>query len=69
MSGDEILTAKELADFLKIAEKTTNKYAAEGKLPGFKIGSVWQFRKSEIDRWITEQEQTQEVHQTGSTRS
>lgn len=69
MSSDEILTAKELADFLKIAEKTANKYAAEGKLPGFKIGSVWRFRKSEIDRWITEQEQTQEVHQTGSTQS
>jgi hypothetical protein len=26
------------------------------KLPGFKVGGSWRFRKSEIDAWIKEQE-------------
>ena len=47
---------KELADYLKIAEKTAYRFASEGKVPGFKVGSAWRFRKSEIDRWISEQE-------------
>lgn len=57
MSSSDILTVKELADFLKIAEKTAYRFASEGKVPGFKVGSAWRFRKSEIVRWIAEQEQ------------
>ena len=55
MQNDDILTVKELADYLKIAEKTAYRFASEGKVPGFKVGSAWRFRKSEIDRWIAEQ--------------
>jgi len=57
----DILTIRELAEYLKIAEKTAYRFASEGKVPGFKVGSAWRFRKSEIDRWITDQEQQKEV--------
>jgi len=57
MPDDDIITVKELAEYLKIAEKTAYRFASEGKVPGFKVGSAWRFRKSEIDRWIAEQEQ------------
>ncbi|QLL43317.1 methylation-associated defense system helix-turn-helix domain-containing protein MAD1 [Sulfitobacter pontiacus] len=60
MPNVDILTVKELAEYLKIAEKTAYRFASEGKVPGFKVGSAWRFRKSEIDRWIAEQEQKQE---------
>ena len=56
MTEDEILTTKELAAYLKIAEKTAYRSASEGKIPGFKVGSAWRFRKSEIDFWIKNQE-------------
>lgn len=56
MVREQILTIRELADYLKIAEKTAYRFASEGKVPGFKVGSAWRFRKSEIDRWISEQE-------------
>ncbi len=56
MSEDGILTIKELSTYLKLAEKTTYRLAAERKLPGFKIGGSWRFRKTEIDAWIKEQE-------------
>ncbi|MCF6344056.1 MAG: helix-turn-helix domain-containing protein [Devosiaceae bacterium] len=50
MTKDEMMTIKKLAEYLKIAEKTAYCFAAEGKVPGFKVGSAWRFRKSEIDR-------------------
>ena len=45
----QILTAKELADYLKLTEVTIYKYANEGKIPGFKIGNRWRFDKEQID--------------------
>lgn len=50
--NDEILTLKEVAAYLKLAEKTAYKLAAEGKLPGFKVGGSWRFKGSDIQKWI-----------------
>lgn len=49
---DEILTLKEVAEYLKLAEKTAYRLAAEGKLPGFKVGGSWRFKRGDIERWI-----------------
>lgn len=51
---DQILTLKEVAAYLKLAEKTAYKLAAEDKLPGFKVGGSWRFKEADIDRWIEE---------------
>jgi excisionase family DNA binding protein len=45
----KILTTKELAAYLKLTEVTIYKYANEGKIPCFKIGSRWRFDKDKID--------------------
>ena len=55
---DQILTLKEVAAYLKLAEKTAYKLAAADKLPGFKVGGSWRFKKEDIDRWIEEQKNT-----------
>ena len=55
-SESEMMTLRELATFLKMPEKTLYRIAAEGKVPGFKVGASWRFRKSEIDKWIESQE-------------
>jgi excisionase family DNA binding protein len=47
---DEILTLKEVAKYLKLAEKTAYRLAADGKLPGFKVGGSWRFRKDEVEK-------------------
>ena len=51
----DIMTMKEVADYLKINDKTAYKLTAEGKIPGFKVGGAWRFKKSEIDSWIADQ--------------
>ncbi|MEW8372657.1 MAG: helix-turn-helix domain-containing protein [Candidatus Thiodiazotropha sp.] len=53
--NNQILTLKEVAAYLKLAEKTAYKLAAAGKLPGFKVGGSWRFKQEDIDHWIEEQ--------------
>ncbi len=53
----KILTTKELAEYLKLTEVTIYKYANEGKIPGFKIGSRWRFDKDQIDNFLKNEEE------------
>lgn len=52
---DEIMTLKEVAEYLKVAEKTAYRLSAEGKLPGFKVGGSWRFKRADIENWIASQ--------------
>ncbi len=52
---DQILTLKEVASYLKLAEKTAYRLAGEGKLPGFKIGGSWRFKREDLETWIEKQ--------------
>lgn len=51
----DILTVREVAAYLKITEKTAYRLAAEGKIPGFKVGGAWRFKAQEISAWIESQ--------------
>lgn len=51
-SEGEILTLDEVAVYLKAGKRTVYRLAAEGKLPAFKLGGTWRFRRSDLDRWI-----------------
>jgi len=46
------MTAKELAQFLKLSESTIYKLASNGVIPGFKIGDSWRFDLEEIQKLI-----------------
>ena len=52
----DIMTIQEVCEYLKLNNKTAYRLAAEGKIPGFKVGGSWRFRKQEIEKWIKEQE-------------
>lgn len=43
---NEIITLKDVAQYLKLAEKTAYRLAAQGRLPRFKVGGSWRFIKS-----------------------
>lgn len=55
MSNDEILTLKQIAQLLKVAEKTVYTMAQNNELPAFKVRGQWRFRREDIDRWIDQQ--------------
>ena len=50
------MTLDELAKYLRMKKVTIYKHAQESKIPGFKVGSKWRFKKATIDKWITEKE-------------
>ena len=52
---DEVLTIKEVAELLKLAEKTVYAMANAAELPAFKIRGQWRIRKIDFDRWMAEQ--------------
>ena len=50
---DEILTIREVAELLKINEKTAYKLALAGEIPGFKVGGSWRFERQAIASWTS----------------
>ena len=48
----EILTLEEVAAYLKAGKRTVYRLAQDGKIPAFKLGGSWRFRRAELDRWI-----------------
>jgi excisionase family DNA binding protein len=53
----EILTVKELSEYLKLTKMTIYKHVNEGKIPGFKVGSRWRFYKDRIDELMKSKEE------------
>jgi len=51
-SFEPILDSEEEATLLKIHPKTLQKLARNGKIPGFRIGKLWGFRASTLNRWL-----------------
>src|SRR5436853_1324986 len=49
---ENVLTIREVADLLKINEKTVYKLAAASKIPGMKVGGSWRFDRATITSWI-----------------
>lgn len=50
----ETITPNEIAAILRIHPFTVTRLAREGKLPGFKVGGIWRFRKDQFEQWMEE---------------
>lgn len=51
----EVLTIKEVAEYLKVNERTIYRLAASNELPGFRVGNAWRFKRSDLDDWMLKQ--------------
>ena len=52
---ENLMTAKEAAEYLKINYMTVYKLAQRGKIPATKVGGNWRFKKEILDEWIAQQ--------------
>ncbi|MBN2739023.1 MAG: PTS sugar transporter subunit IIA [Spirochaetales bacterium] len=50
--NNPIMTLSEVADYLKVAERTALRLVHKGQLPGTKVGNQWRFFKPIIDEWL-----------------
>ena len=53
--NSELMTLPQIARYLGMAERTIYLWAQQGRIPAFKLGASWRFRKSEIDAWLETQ--------------
>ncbi len=51
---EQFLTVRELAEMLRLGERTLYRLANSGGIPAFKIGGSWRFRRQDIDDWVAE---------------
>jgi len=54
-SDGSIMTIKEVAEYLKVNERTVYRLAGAKRIPAFKVGGTWRFLRSDIDQWIKSQ--------------
>jgi len=53
---DEIMTVREVAEYLKVAESTVYRLARQGRVPSRKVGGAWRFSRRALDLWIDNQD-------------
>lgn len=55
VADNAIMTIGDVADYLKVTERTIYRLAGAKKIPSFKVGGSWRFSKVDIDTWIKKQ--------------
>ena len=54
--ADDILTLREVAGLLKVADRTVYTMARQGEIPAFRVRGQWRFRRRDINEWIDRQQ-------------
>jgi excisionase family DNA binding protein len=49
---EEILTLAEASRYLKVTKATIYRLAQQGKMPAFKVGKIWRFKRNKIEAWL-----------------
>jgi excisionase family DNA binding protein len=55
-SKPELMTAGELAAYLRVHTLTIYRLAKRGEIPSFRAGGGWRFDKKTVDDWLREQQ-------------
>ena len=63
---DDILTIEEVAKYLRVSDRTVYDWAQKGEIPAGKIGTVWRFKKSELEKWVNERLSSSSVKKSES---
>ena len=62
----EVMDIREASEYLGVSRETLYKYACEEKIPAFKLGNRWKFKKTVLDRWM--ERQSAQVEERSSRR-
>ena len=52
LTRDDVMTAAEVAELLRIPVSTVYELARRGRIPGHRIGRTWRFVRREIEEWL-----------------
>lgn len=46
---------REASQYLGVSRETLYKYVSDDRIPAFKLGNRWKFKKTVLDRWMDKQ--------------
>ena len=52
MMEEKLLSVDDVCEYLGIGRDTIYKWIAAKKLPAYRLGRLWKFKKKEVDKWI-----------------
>jgi len=59
---DTFMTTKEVARYLRVDQYTIYRLVTQKKIPAFKIGNQWRFKRSILERWLKSKMNTTAGH-------
>ena len=57
----EVMNIRQASQYLGVSPDTLYKYVSEEKIPAFKLGNRWKFKKSILDSWMEDKSLTSEL--------
>ena len=48
----EVMNIRQASQYLGVSPDTLYKYVTEEKIPAFKLGNRWKFKKTILDQWM-----------------
>lgn len=48
----EVMNLREASQYLGVSPDTLYRYISEDRIPAFKLGNRWKFKKTILDRWM-----------------
>ena len=51
-TDDRWLSVDEIAEYLGVKRDTVYKWIGRKEMPAHKVGSLWKFKREEIDDWV-----------------
>jgi excisionase family DNA binding protein len=52
VTNERWLSLDEIADYLGIKRDTVYKWIDRRQMPAHKVGSLWKFKRDEVDEWV-----------------
>jgi excisionase family DNA binding protein len=49
---ENLLTTEQVAEYLRIDKFTVYRLVTQGKIPAFKVGNQWRFKRSMVEAWL-----------------
>lgn len=64
----EVMNIRQASQYLGVSPDTLYKYVGEQKIPAFKLGNRWRFKKSKLDQWMEDKSTEMEVKASGKKK-
>ena len=60
---ETLMTLEEVAAYLRLSKDTVYRMAQTGRIPASKVGTLWRFKKKNVDEWL-DQNKANRVNET-----